>query len=104
MKFDYLVKHNGIYYPAGSDVPVEETRGGQKPTPVASGKVDDMDAEVQANSDKVWAEFDEKHPRKFTEEDLKLPYMKLKALAKKEGLKVESTAKAEEIKNMLRAL
>ena len=85
MKFDYLVKHNGIYYPAGSDVPVEETRGGQKPAPVASGKVDDK-------------------PRKFTEEDLKLPYMKLKALAKKEGLKVESTAKAEEIKNMLRAL
>ena len=88
MKFDYLVKHNGIYYPAGADVPIEETKkseGVKAPAPLVSGKVDDK-------------------PRKFTEEDLKLPYMKLKALAKKEGLKVESTAKAEEIKNMLRAL
>lgn len=96
MKFDYLVKHNGIYYPAGSDVPVEETRGGQKPTPVTSGKVDKEDAQASSS--------EEQHPRKFSEEDLKLPYMKLKALAKKEGLKVESNAKAEEIKNMLRAL
>ena len=107
MKFDYLVKHNGIYYPAGADVPIEETKkseGVKAPAPLVSGKVDDMDAEVRANSDKVWAEFDKKHSRKYSEEDLSLPYMKLKALAKKEGFKVENTAKANDIKEMLRSL
>lgn len=24
MKYDYLVKHNGVYYPAGTDVPVDK--------------------------------------------------------------------------------
>ena len=24
MKFDYLVRHNGVDYPAGTDVPVED--------------------------------------------------------------------------------
>lgn len=107
MKFDHLVKHNGVYYPAGEEVPINETSGEGVKAPAVnvSGKVDVVtDAEVQANSDKVWAEFDKKHPRKYSEEDLNLPYMKLKALAKKEGFKVENTAKANDIKNMLRSL
>lgn len=86
MKFDYLVKHNGIYYPAGTDVPIETSGGGEvAPAVNVSGKVD---------TDK----------RKYTEEELDLPYMKLKSLASKEGFKVEKSAKAEEIKEMLRSL
>lgn len=96
MKFDYMVKHNGIYYPAGEDVPTEEKSEGVKaPAPLSSGKVDEVPSDI------VLAD---KRTRKFSEEDLALPYMKLKALAKREGLKVESNAKANEIKEMLRAL
>lgn len=88
MKFPYLVKHDGVYYPIGTDVPIEENKGGEKiPAPVASGKVETENA-----------------GRKYSEEDLDLPYMKLKALAKKEGFKVDNKAKLVEIKEMLRSL
>ena len=88
MKFPYLVKHNGVYYPIGTDVPIEE--GGGMNTPAeSSGKVDEP-VEPEGS--------------KYSEDDLNLPYMKLKALAKKEGLKVPNTAKAEEIKEMLRGI
>jgi hypothetical protein len=30
MKFNYLVRHNGVDYPAGADVPVEETPKAEK--------------------------------------------------------------------------
>ena len=87
MKFDYLVKHDGVYYPAGTDVPINETNGGgtKAPTVDVSGKVD-------------------KEGRKYSEEDLDLPYMKLKSLAAQEGFKVDTSAKADEIKEMLRTL
>ena len=90
MTFDYEVKHNGIYYPAGANVPIEETNGGGKEAPavIVSGKVE---------TDSVSA-------RKYTEEDLNLPYMKLKALAKKEGFKVPNTLKSDELKEMLRGI
>lgn len=96
MKFDHLVKHNGVYYPAGEEVPINETSGEGVKAPAVdvSGKVD----EVQASSDKA------DKPRKYSEEDLNLPYMKLKALAKKEGFKVDNTLKGYELKNMLRSL
>lgn len=96
MKFDHLVKHNGVYYPAGEEVPINETNGEGVKTPSVnvSGKVD----EVQASSDKA------DKPRKYSEEDLNIPYMKLKALAKKEGFKVDNTLKGYELKNMLRSL
>ena len=89
MKFDYLVKHNGVYYPAGTDVPIEaDNGGGNAPAVEVSGKVD---------TDPIKG-------RKYSEEELDLPYMKLKSLASKEGIKVDKSAKAEEIKELLRAL
>ena len=92
MKFGHLVKYNGVYYPAGEEVPVEETKGGgDAPAPVVSGKVDEPQQDAVKS-------------RKYSEEDLDLPYMKLKALAKKEGFKVDNKAKAVEIKEMLRSL
>lgn len=100
MKFPYLVKHDGVYYPAGTEVPIETGKGGEKP-PVAkvSGKVDEekpVKEEVKTDSDSS--------AKKYAEEDLNLPYMKLKALAKKEGFKVPNTAKADDIKEMLRGI
>ena len=96
MKFSHDVKHNGVYYPAGTEVPIEtkKSEGVTAPAPLVSGKVD----EVQASSDKA------DKPRKYSEEDLNLPYMKLKALAKKEGFKADNTLKGYELKNMLRSL
>ena len=95
MKFTHMVKHNGVYYPAGKEVPIEtkKSEGVKAPAPLVSGKVDEVKDDVIIKDDK---------PRKYSEEDLKLPYMKLKQLAKREGLKVESTAKSEDIKNMVR--
>ena len=92
MKFDYLVKHNGIYYPAGTEVPIEMNGGGNKaPAVDVSGKVDEPKVE-------------EPKSKKYSEEDLNLPYMKLKSLAIAEGFKVDKSAKADEIKDMLRTL
>lgn len=90
MIFPFEVKKNGVYYPAGTDVPMRsEKRGAKKPPVETSGKVDEPVVETG---------------RKYTEEDLKLPYMKLKSLASQNGIKVDKSAKAEEIKELLRAL
>lgn len=103
MIFPFEVKKNGVYYPAGTEVPTGSKKGVAKPLSLQPGKVDTD--EIQANSDKVFAEFDSKiSKRKYTEEELDLPYMKLKSLASKEGFKVDRSAKAEEIKEMLRSL
>lgn len=103
MIFPFEVKKNGVYYPAGTEVPTGSKKGVEKPLSLQPGKVDTD--EIQTNSDKVFAEFDSKiSKRKYTEEELDLPYMKLKSLASKEGFKVDRSAKAEEIKEMLRSL
>ena len=102
MIFPFEVKKNGVYYPAGTDVPIEETKSGggnETPTVVVSGKVD----EIVEKKDEFF-KVEPAKTRKYTEEDLKLPYMKLKALAKKEGFKVENTTKAPELKDMLRSV
>lgn len=101
MKFPYKVKHNGVYYPIGADVPIEADYGGRSNTPAddASGKVDE---EVKDDVKKEVK--DDKKERKYTEKDLDVPYFTLKAMAKNEGLKIPEKAKAKEIKDMLRAL
>lgn len=103
MKFDYLVKHDGVYYPAGTDVPIETTSGEGVKAPAVDvlGKVDEvMDGEEENR------EVEEVEPRKpkYTDEDLDVPYFSLIALAKKEGLNVPDKAKTGDIKKMLRAL
>lgn len=104
MKLEYRIKHNGVYYERGEEDPRESNGGVKSPAVVDSGKVETekvMEDEIQKRSDAVWADFDKK-TRKYSEDDLNLPYMKLKALAKKEGFKINNTAKADEIKALLR--
>ena len=101
MKFDYLVKHNGIYYPAGTEVPTGSKKGVAKPLSSQPGKVDTK-PEIQKES--AVKESVKEKERKYSEEELNLPYMKLKSLAIAEGFKVEKSAKADEIKDMLRTL
>lgn len=108
MKFDYLVKHNGIYYPAGTDVPIETNGGDTAPVDV-SGKVDieseaPVETEVKTEEIPVETEVETEKKRKYSEEDLNVPHAALKAMARKEGLKVPNTIKSEQIRDMLRAL
>ena len=94
MIFPFEVKKNGIYYPAGTNVPTG-TKRAEMPSFDVPGKV-----ETEKEPEKVEPE----KARKYTDDDLNLPYMKLKSLATKEGFKVEKTAKADDIKEMLRLL
>lgn len=96
MIFPFEVKKNGVYYPAGTEVPTGSKKGAEKPLSSQPGKVDTK-PEIQKESVKD-------KERKYSEEELDLPYMKLKSLASKEGFKVDRSAKAEEIKEMLRSL
>jgi len=50
MKFNYRVKHNGIVYPAGADVPVE---GKQEPKTERSGSKVAEKAENEPTKNKV---------------------------------------------------
>ena len=93
MIFPFEVKKNGVYYPAGTEVPYRNKSGEGVKAPAVDvpGKVDEPKTEaVKA--------------RKYSEDDLNLNYMKLKALARSEGFEVDRSAKAEEIKEMLRSL
>lgn len=98
MVFEHRVVHNGIAYPAGTDVPIEDSNGEGVKAPAvnSSGKVDTV------KDDKVVIT-DDKKP-KYTEEDLDVPFFSLKSLAKKEGLKLPDKATTSEIRDMLRAL
>ena len=96
MIFPFEVKKNGVYYPAGTEVPTGSKKGVAKPLSSQPGKVDTK-PEIQKESVK-------ENERKYSEEELNLPYMKLKSLAIAEGFKVDKSAKADEIKDMLRTL
>ena len=101
MIFPFEVKKNGVYYPAGTEVPTGSKKGAEKPLSLQPGKVDTK-PEIQEES--AAKESVKDNERKYSEDDLNLPYMKLKSLAISEGFKVDKTAKAEEIKEMLRSL
>lgn len=90
MKFTHEVKHNGVYYPAGADVPIEtkESEGVKAPAPLVSGK--------DTNSDNA------EKKKKYTEQDLAgKKFFALKGMAKAEGFSVPNDAKSDEIKKML---
>lgn len=101
MIFPFEVKKNGVYYPAGTEVPTGSKKGVAKPLSLQPGKVDTK-PEIQKES--AVKESVKENERKYSEEELNLPYMKLKSLAIAEGFKVEKSAKADEIKDMLRTL
>ena len=102
MLFPFEVKKNGVYYPAGTEVPTGSKKGAKKPLSSQPGKVDAKPEKAEpAVEDSV---NESEKERKYSEEELNLPYMKLKSLAISEGFKVDKSAKADEIKDMLRTL
>ena len=109
MKFPHKVKYNGVYYPVGADVPIEDN-GGVKAPVLSSGKVDEVKEEVvkeepQEKPDTEWAELDKKiRSRKYSENDLKVSIQELRKLAKENGLKFTNKNKSDDLREMLRAL
>ena len=91
MKFGHLVKHDGVYYPAGTEVPITEAEYYGRVTPPVvdvSGK-DTDEKEVKTTM-------------KYSESNLPTNYMKIKQLAKSEGMNVgKNTSKEELIKFLL---
>ena len=79
MKFPYLVKHDGVYYPIGTDVPIEV--GGSKTSP-----------------DRVVEE------KKYSDEDLNVPFQSLKKMCKENGIKFSNKDGSDVLKEKLRAL
>lgn len=94
MKFNHEVKFNGVYYPAGTDVPIEETNGGGNEAPAV-----DVSGKVEAKEEPTVDD-----GRKYSEEDLKVGFMKLKSMAKKEGINVPPEWKSNDLKEALRKL
>ena len=102
MKYNHEVKYNGVYDPAGTEVPNEETNGGGKKAPAVevSGKVDVVEEKVEPVEEV--AESDTTH--KYTEEDLNVSIQQLRKLAKDNGLKFTNRDKSDDLREMLRAL
>lgn len=89
MVFDYMVKYNGKYYKRGEEVPADEKSVGTAPTKVVEpkAKVEDKVADI--------------NPEITREQIASMPYMALKSLAKKNGINVPNTIKADELKAKL---
>ena len=92
MKFPYLVKHNGVYYPIGTDVPIETT-------PTADMAVGEVLGKVEIKDDDLVTD-----DKKYTEEDLNVPFPTLKKMCKENGIKFSNKDSAEVLRQKLRAL
>ena len=100
MKFPYLVKHDGVYYPIGTDVPIETKigEGVTAPAAIVSGKVEKEDIE-EVTDDLPFIV-----PHKYQEEDLNVPFQTLKKMCKENGIKFTNKDGAEVLREKLRAL
>ena len=91
MKFPYLVKHDGVYYPIGTDVPIEKHSGGATAPAETSGKVEEETVELSFSS-------------KYTEKDLDVPIQVLRKMCKENGIKMTNKDNADSLREKLRAL
>lgn len=84
MKYDHLVKHNGVFYPAGADVPVVEDAAENADTGAAEKNEEAAGQEHKGNN-------------KYNKSDIsRMNVEELKKFAAELGLEVteESTGKA----------
>ncbi len=81
MTFSHKVKHNGVYYPIGANVPID-SGGVTAPAVDVLGKVE----------------------QKYSENQLDVPIQKLRKMAKENGIKLTNKDNAEVLRNKLRAL
>lgn len=90
MKFPYLVKHNGVYYPKGTEVPIETINGEGVTAPAV-----DVSKEVEEEV---------KDDRKYSDADLNVAFFELKKMCKENGIKFSNKDGAEVLRQKLRAL
>lgn len=99
MKFPYLVKHDGVYYPIGTDVPIEKPSGGVTAPTETSGKVEEVKEDDVVTEDKEMP-----FQMKYTEEELNVPFQNLKKMCKENGIKFSNKDGADVLRQKLRAL
>ena len=88
MKFRHLVKYNGVYYPAGADVPVGEDN------PVVTKAKEEVVAEVEQP-------IVEKQPQ-YTKTDInRMSTAELKSLAKEQAIDGAEEMTGSELKKVL---
>ena len=95
MVFEHRVVHNGIAYPAGTDVPIEDNNGEGVKAPAVdvSGKVE---VEEEVN--------DIPFISKYSEKDLDVPIQVLRKMCKENGIKMTNKDNADSLREKLRAL
>lgn len=98
MIFNHLVKHNGVYYKAGEDVPVEVGASTGAFTPSFSNAEEEVETEVVTSKEETPIASTEK---KYTKTDInRLSTAELKVLAKENGIDGSKSSGAE-LKKML---
>ena len=95
MKFPYLVKHDGVYYPIGTDVPIEKPSGGITAPTETSGKVEVKEDEIATDGD---------NKAKYFASDLNVPIQHLRKMCKENGIKFSNKDGSDVLKEKLRAL
>lgn len=87
MKFDYLVKHNGIYYKAGEEVPMGETTPKVTPKPIVEEKKVEPIAKPIIEETKVEEVDTNTNEKKYTKTDInRMSTKELRDLAKENGI------------------
>lgn len=88
MKFDRMVKYNGIYYPTGADVPVEET-------PVVQKKEEPIVEQTEVDNPLDL-------PIKYTKNEInRLSTAKLRAIALENGIFDADNRTGQDLKKVL---
>lgn len=94
MKFDYVVKHNGVYYEAGQEVPI-----GESPVSISKEKSSDGGQERLFTDSEINFE---SAPHKYTYEELKeIPVREIRKIAEDKGFEITKTIKEDVINEFL---
>lgn len=91
MKFNHLVKYNGVYYPIGTDVPMGDNK------PVVENKVE----KVEVKQEVVETPNVEDTPKYTKTEINRMPLDELKALATSNGVEGANDMTGGELKKLL---
>lgn len=103
MKFDHLVKHNGIYYTAGTDVPIENEslKGASAISKVEDKKVEPTVVKVEPVIEETVVVEDANTKKKYTKTDInRMSTKELRELAKTVGINGDEFV-GSELKEML---
>lgn len=100
MKFDCLVKHNGIYYKAGEEVPIDDQKSVGVSAPIEKPIEKPIQKPIEVKSEKV-EEIKVEPTIKFTKTEInRMSTKELRELANKNGINGDDF-NGSELKTML---